>query len=126
MHCKWVVVTVLDRRRKRLRLLYRKRNRKSAECRDTCQVRKNRDAVGRRQRQESARGTHRRVWIYPSRAAGKQDNLHCSVSSGCENTITKQERVNRKRFQSSRQEPKASKEKAMTLDRKKKRTRGWK
>lgn len=43
MHCKWAVVTVLDRRRKRLRLLYCKKNRKSAELRDMCQIRINRD-----------------------------------------------------------------------------------
>lgn len=64
--------------------------------------------------------------IYTSRAAGKQDNLYCTVSSGCKNIIMKQERVNGKRFQSPRQELKASKEEAMTLERKMKRTRGWK
>lgn len=37
--------TVLDRRIKTLILLYCKRNRKSAECRNTCQVIKNRDRV---------------------------------------------------------------------------------
>lgn len=59
-HCKWVVVTVLDRRRKRLRLLYCKRNRKSAGRRDICQVRKNRDGG----RQET------RVWERDSQTGG--------------------------------------------------------
>lgn len=36
------------------------------------------------------------------------------MSSGCKNTVMKQERVNRKSFQSSKQKLKASKEKAMT------------
>lgn len=93
MHCKWAVVTVLDRRRKRLRLLYCKRNRKSAECRDMCLLmsykKKQRWRYTEYRRQESGRGTHRRVGIYTSGAAGKQDNLYCSMSSGCKNTIMK-------------------------------------
>lgn len=43
MHCKWVVVTVLDRRRKRSRLLYCKSNSRSPKCSDMCQIRKKRD-----------------------------------------------------------------------------------
>lgn len=101
---------VLDRRIKTLILLYYKRNRSSAECRNTCPVRKNRD--GARQKTETSleKGL-RQVGIYTSRAAGKQDNLYCSVSTACKNTIMKQGRVNGKRSQSSRQELKASKRK---------------
>lgn len=67
MHCKWVVVTVLDRRRKRLRLLFHKRNRKSAECRDTCHIRKNRG--GGRQKTET------RVWERDSQMGGDLHEL---------------------------------------------------
>lgn len=59
-HCKWAVVTALDRRRKRLRRLYYKGNRKSAECRDMCQIRKNRDGG----RQET------KVWERDSQTGG--------------------------------------------------------
>ena len=62
MHCKRVVVTVLVRRTKRLRLLYCKRNRKSAECRVICQIRKNRN--GGRQEMET------RVWERDSQTGG--------------------------------------------------------
>lgn len=49
-----------------------------------------------------------------SKAAGRQDNLYCSMSSGCKHTVMKQDRANRKRFQSSMQKLRASKEKTMT------------
>lgn len=59
-HCKWAAVTALDRRRKRLRGLYCKGNRKSAERRDMCQIRKNRDGG----RQET------KVWERDSQTGG--------------------------------------------------------
>lgn len=40
-------------------------------------------------RDKSGRGTDRQVGIYTSRAAGKQDNLYCSMSSACKNIIMK-------------------------------------
>lgn len=48
------------------------------------------------------------------------------MSTGPKNTIMKYKKVNGKRFQSSRKELKASKDKAITLERKMKRTRSWK
>lgn len=59
MHCKWAVVTALDRRRKRLRLFIARDTGRVQNAGIHAKEERTEVEVGRRQRQDSERGTHR-------------------------------------------------------------------